>query len=183
MKVGHIFCCSIALAAQAVPAPATIIHKAYGFQAANLGGPTAAHAGSFAFSYDDMTGETVLTMIDFAVGRTPFGAFNASVAPHAFHWTRPQFILGGVRQNYAENAIVHGTDDFWLIFRADPDSASQFAYSQAGTGFHYTTDVSLSAPPVEIPEPPAWPLLALATLLLFGGLVLSARMRADLRRH
>lgn len=154
----------VAAVATAAPARATIIHKAYDFSAAGLAGPTAGHAGSFAFSYDSHSGASVLTMIDFAVGLTPFNLFNASVAPHAFDPTRPQFILGGVRPGNAENSIEHGTDDFWLIFRADPDVASHFAYSQAGTGFHYGTNIELTAA-AAVPEPAAWPLLALAAAL------------------
>ena len=137
-------------AAASAPAPATIIQHSLAFHA-STGGPTSAHSGTFAFAYDDLTGEAALTMIDFAIGLTPFSLFNASVTGHSFDRSRPQFILGGVGPGRPETSIEHNTDDFWLIFRPDAGTASHFAYSQHGTGFHYTETLSVDA--AEVPEP------------------------------
>jgi hypothetical protein len=162
MKTAFLGLAALASAALAVPAPATIIQKSFPFHAA-VGGPTPSHTGSFAFAYDDITGEAALTMIDFAIGMTPFNLFNASVTAHGFHWSRPQFILGGVSPGRPENVIEHGTDDFWLIFQPDTGTASHFAYSQVGTGYHAGDGISLTA--AEVPEPSAVFLLAPALLL------------------
>ena len=159
MKLGHLCLAAIALAGPALPASATLIHRSYVFAAA--AGAAVPHAGTFSFSYDSMSGDSVLTMIDFAIGKTPFTLFNASVAPHAFHWTRPQFILGGVGPRNAETTIEHNTDDFWLIFRADTGTASHFAFSQGSAGFHVAESVTMAAPAV-VPEPNPWALFALA---------------------
>lgn len=167
MKAAFLGLAALAGAALAAPGPATIIRESFHFQAA-AGGPTPSHAGSFAFAYDDLTGEAALTMIDFAIGLTPFSLFNAAVAPHAFDPTRPQFILGGVTPYRPENTIEHGTDDFWLIFRPDTGTASHFAYSQVGTGFHHSQNVQLAA--AEVPEP-------LPLFLLVPALLLSAIRR------
>ena len=161
MRVGRLFLAALALAATAGPAPATMINETFDFQAA-AGGPTPSHAGSFAFSYDSITGASVLTMIDFTIGMTPFSTFNASVAPHAFHSTRPQFILGGIAPLNAEALIEHNTDDFWLIFRPDVGIASHFAYSQAGAGYYFSETPKL-ATAAAVPEPAAWLLFLLAS--------------------
>jgi hypothetical protein len=158
----------VALAvAMATPAPATIIQQSFQFEAAT-GGPTAFHSGTFAFAYDSATGEAALTLIDFAIGQTPFSLFNASVAPHGFDPSRPQFILGGMYPGRPENVIEHGTDDFWLVFRPDVATASQFAYSQAGADLHSTWQIGLRVPTAQVPAPGAWALFLLGAGLLAG---------------
>ncbi|WP_165843996.1 PEPxxWA-CTERM sorting domain-containing protein [Phenylobacterium kunshanense] len=159
----------LAVSAFAMPASAATVVKAFEFTANTPGALTPQHAGSFRFSFDDVSLAATLEAVDFAIGSTTFttantGIRSATIGPFVV------FELGGLANGI--DGLNAATNDFYLLFDlalGNPffdHTQTGFAGRVLATGENgrlAMREVTVAA--AAVPEPGAWALMILG----FGG--------------